>query len=89
MAGQELTPWYKIYCQRRINDIRILSLLDTVIKSPSKRDDAAVALCEYYELAWDMLRTQATCRVPDTVKDIWKEEEEIWAGEIWEGPGEE
>ncbi|QRV90548.1 F-box only protein 21 [Ceratobasidium sp. AG-Ba] len=81
--------WHQLYCLRRAKDIDFRSLLDTIIRVPSERDEAASVLCNYEGFAWDMLRMELECRVPEDVSGIWKEDEEQSAGERWDGFGEE
>ncbi|KAG8752907.1 hypothetical protein FRC11_007898, partial [Ceratobasidium sp. 423] len=41
------------------------------------------------DLAWDALNTEAMCRVPDELRDIWAKEDRERETERWEGIGEE
>ncbi|KAG9086376.1 hypothetical protein FRC06_003119 [Ceratobasidium sp. 370] len=85
--GQQ--QWYTLYCARRETDVWVLSLLDTLIATPSKRGDAASELVRRKDHAWDVLRMEARCKVPEGVRDVWRKEEKEWEGERWEGVGEE
>ncbi|KAG8742202.1 hypothetical protein FRC10_001898 [Ceratobasidium sp. 414] len=89
----ELEPgqqqWYTLYCARRETDLWVLSLLDTLITTPSKRGDAAFELAGRKDYAWGVLRMEARCKVPEGVRDVWRGEEKEWEGERWEGVGEE
>ncbi|QRV90546.1 hemimethylated DNA-binding domain protein [Ceratobasidium sp. AG-Ba] len=89
LDDNEQRQWYRIYCMRRETDVQTLSLLDTIITAPSKRGASAVILNERKEYVWDVLRMEATCRVPEEMREVWKKEEEQWAGERWVGIGEE
>ncbi|QRV90551.1 hemimethylated DNA-binding domain protein [Ceratobasidium sp. AG-Ba] len=81
--------WYKLYCLRRARDIEFRYLLDVISRNPSRRGDAASVLCGYERYAWDMLRIEAECRVPEGVSKLYEEDEEQSAGEQWDGFGEE
>ncbi|QRV75808.1 transglutaminase-like protein [Ceratobasidium sp. AG-Ba] len=83
------TVWHQLYCLRRTKDIDFRSLLDTIIRVPSERDEAASVLCNYEGFAWDMLKMELECRVPEDVSGIWKEDEVHSAGKRWDGFGEE
>ncbi|KAG9074659.1 hypothetical protein FS749_013761, partial [Ceratobasidium sp. UAMH 11750] len=89
----ELEPgqqqWYSLYCTRRETDLWVLSLLDTIITTPSKREDAASELVGRKDYVWDVLRMEARCKVPEGVRAVWRKEEREWDGERWEGVGEE
>ncbi|KAG8681548.1 hypothetical protein FRC08_015560, partial [Ceratobasidium sp. 394] len=89
----ELEPgqqqWYSLYCTRRETDLWVLSLLDTIITTPSKREDMASELVGRKDSAWDVLRMEARCKVPEGARDVWRKEEREWDGERWEGAGEE
>ncbi|KAG9119813.1 hypothetical protein FRC07_004968 [Ceratobasidium sp. 392] len=85
--GQQ--PWYTLYCTRREKDLQTLVLLEILINTPSKRGETASKLVELNADAWDALRIEAACKVPEGVKDVWRREEREWDGERWKGVGDE
>ncbi|KAG8717550.1 hypothetical protein FRC09_014101 [Ceratobasidium sp. 395] len=85
-AGQH--KWYALYCTRRDKDLQAVALLNTLITS-SKRGEAATELVKLGDEAWDTLRIEAACKVPEVVRDIWRKEETEWKNERWKGVGEE
>jgi hypothetical protein len=66
-----------------------VSLLNDIISTPSKRDASINELVEMGDLAWDALRMEAMCQVPDEVKDVWAKEDKERRTERWDGIGEE
>ncbi|CAE6344516.1 unnamed protein product [Rhizoctonia solani] len=81
--------WYNRYVSRRKTDIQAIHLLNDIISTPSKRDASITQLVEMGDLAWDALRMEAMCRVPEELKDIWSKEDKERSTERWEGVGEE
>ncbi|QRV90555.1 hemimethylated DNA-binding domain protein [Ceratobasidium sp. AG-Ba] len=89
LANLEGDECYQRYCWRRNTDLQVLSLLETIITTPSQRATAMMDIYKIRQFAWDTLRTEATCKVPGPVRDVWQKKEEQWVRERWEGAGEE
>ncbi|QRV90553.1 F-box only protein 21 [Ceratobasidium sp. AG-Ba] len=69
--------WYLLYCTQRTAEIKMCSLLDVIITTPSQRGDAASTLCGNYKgLSWDVMRNETECRVPEAVSDVFEANEE-------------
>jgi hypothetical protein len=63
--------------------------LNKIVTTPAKRGASMLELVELGDGAWDALRIEATCKVPQEVRDVWAREEQGWRKERWEGIGSE
>ncbi|KAF8593988.1 hypothetical protein BDV93DRAFT_565925 [Ceratobasidium sp. AG-I] len=73
--------WYTLYTHRRTLDTIALYHLTRIISTPSDRSEAITELIDLGDEVKNVLKMEATCRVPEEVEDVWDPEEDEWKGE--------